>query len=645
VRQTVALILAAGQASRMRPYSREMPKCLFELAPGLSILDYTLRVLREEGVDRVVVVTRPSLKQAFVERYGSSVEVVTTDAEEGFGNLYSLKAGMDAVDGEEFLLLMSDHIFEPKILRRLIRGGGGKAFTLCLDRNPPWDKIEEGLKVVVRNGVIEQVGKQAPPYYGVDTGLFYCSKGARRVVDETIAELGPKATIADALRRAIGEREVGYVDVTGLMWLDVDTPEDLESARRMLPNLLRRSLVKPEDGPVSRYLNRPISTRISVWLYLKGWYVSPNLVSLISFAVGLAGSISIVLGLNLLAAALIQAASVLDGVDGEIARLFQRASRFGGIFDAMLDRYADLSVVAAIGFTQWPLTPLQVLLLTIAAGNVFIYSYVTHMAEKQVVRRIRAYSPAGRDVRLLAAAIAVALQRPWAFIAYLASVPLAMSSAVAALSARAAPRRREAKVPKRLPIPHLELKGERLTEIEENITQLLSASLKLFIALVILKTAGSLISGIGAVELGPISVKPEHAVGFLQLMATVYFGYKILMSSIFFTDLMSEWLVRRIGVVTRAAVRRGLADIIYLGFIALLMKTIPPLLEEMPRAGATAAKLSTLALLALFILVTYDLAKLFYRSFKGIYNRAVSRIAEKLKQLSEERHRASGPAG
>ncbi len=638
------MILAAGQASRMEPYSREVPKCLFELTPGLSILDYILRVLREEGVGRVVVVTRPSLREAFIERYGSSVEVVTTDAEEGFGNLYSLKAGIEAVDSEEFLLLMSDHIFEPKILRKLMEGGGGKAFTLCLDRDPPWDKIEEGLKVVVRDGVIEHVGKQAPPYYGVDTGLFYCTKEARRVVEETLAEVGPRATIADALRKAIREREVGYVDVTGLMWLDVDTPEDLESARRMLPNLLRRSLVKPEDGPISRYLNRPISTRISVWLYLKGWYVSPNLISLISFALAVAGSISMVLGLSLLAAALIQAASVLDGVDGEVARLFQRASRFGGLFDAMLDRYADLSVVAAIGFASWPLTPLQVLLVTIAAGNVFIYSYVTHMADRSVVRRVRGYSPAGRDARLLAAALAIALQKPWAFIAYMALVPLAMSAVVAALSAKSATRR-EVRVPKRLPVPHIELEEKKRTEIEENITQLLSASLKLFIALVILRAAGDLISGVRAVELGPISVNLGYVLSFLQLIATVYFGYKILMSSIFFTELMSEWLVRRIGAVTRAAVRRGLVDIVYLGFIALLMKTVPPLLDELPKVGATAAKLSTLALLALLILVTYDLAKLFYRSFKGIYSRAISKVAERLRQLAEERHKASGPAG
>ncbi|RLG46611.1 MAG: hypothetical protein DRO06_04145, partial [Thermoproteota archaeon] len=89
MRRPPALILAAGKATRMGPYSRETPKSLFELAPGLAILDLTLKWLRREGFSRVVVVTRPSLAPAFRERYGDSVEVVTTEGEEGFGNLHS----------------------------------------------------------------------------------------------------------------------------------------------------------------------------------------------------------------------------------------------------------------------------------------------------------------------------------------------------------------------------------------------------------------------------------------------------------------------------------------------------------------------------------------------------------------------------
>ena len=634
--------MAAGKATRMEPYSREMPKCLFELAPGLAVLDLTLRWLREEKVERIVIVTRPSLVDAFRERYGDSIEVVATDEEEGFGNLYSLRVGMEAIGSEEFLLLMSDHIFEPEILRRLLLKGGASAFTLCLDRNPPWEKIEEGLKVVVRDGRVEHVGKQAPPYYGVDTGLFYCSVGARKIVDETIAEIGPKATVADALRRAIREGQVDYVDVTGLMWMDIDTPEELNEARKMLPDLLRRSLVKPGDGPVSRFLNRPVSTRISVWLFLRGWSVSPNAVSALSFLTCLAGAAMIPLAKPLLAAGLIQGSSILDGVDGEVARLFQRASRFGKLFDAFLDRYADLAIVAAGALTLSPLTPLWMLLVALAAGNVFITSYVSHLAgwsQHPKVVELRSWSPAGRDVRLLVAAIAAFMGRIDWYLLYMASVPILFSVVMVWVAAREPPKPKLPALPKREPIPTVPAKKVRkrkLRAVERNLGTLLASAIKLTLAIFAIRTAGRLLAGIGPIPVGPFLLEPSHVLGFLELIAVVYFGYRILMALKFFVDLVSGWLVRRIGVVTEVAVKRALVDFLYLSFLAVLMWVAPPRLHSLPRVGEITERLVLLVLFVFFVLIVYDLMKLFYRSFRGVYDRMVTRLAERLRLLAEE---------
>jgi len=649
VRRPPALILAAGRATRMQPYSREMPKSLFELAPGLAIMDLAIRWLREEGIQRVVIVTRPSLVPALRKRYGDSVEIVATDVEEGFGNLYSLRAGMRALDSEEFLLLMSDHIFEPDILRRLLRRGGGAAFTLCLDRNPPWDKIEEGLKVVVRDGRVEQVGKRAPPYYGVDTGLFYCSRGARRIVEETIAEVGPRATVADALRAAIAKGEVDYVDVTGLLWMDVDTPEELEEARRLLPRLLRRSLLKPGDGPVSRYMNRPISTRISVWLFLRGISISPNLISAVSFLTCVGGAALVTLGRALVGGALIQLSSILDGVDGEVARLFQRATRFGKVLDALLDRYADLAVVAAFGLVMWPLDRLGLLSVAAAAGNVFIVSYVSHLAgwggDPRVVE-MRAWSPAGRDVRLLVATLAAMAGRPDLFLIYMATIPLAFSAALFwAVLAGPRPAGRPAlqRTERREPIPRVEARPvsrrRRLRRAERALGTLLSSSIKLALALFIIRVVERLMSGFSPIPMGPFQLVPADLLSFVELVAVVYFGYRILMALKYLVDLTSGWLVRKLGAVTEAAVNRALVDLLYLSFLAVLMWIAPSRVSSLPGLGEVAERVVLLALLVFFVLIVYDLMKLFYRSFRGAYERMVSRLAERLRAVEESRSR------
>ncbi len=618
VRRPPAIILAAGKATRMQPYSLEMPKALFELAPNLTVLDLTIRWLREEGIRDIVIVTRPSLARFFVERYGDSVRVVTTDREEGFGNLYSFLTGAEAVDSSEYLVLMSDHIFEPEILRRMLRKGGSRAFTLSLDRNPPWDKLEEGLKVVLEDGEVKEVGKDAVPHYGIDTGIFYCTEKAEVIARETIEERGEGATIADALRRAIAYGEVSYVDVTGLIWMDVDTPEELEEARRILPLLLRRSLIKPGDGPVSRYINRQISTRLSVSLFLRGIYVSPNLISLLAFS------------LMGLAAVLIQLSSIVDGMDGEVARLFGTASKFGGLLDAFLDRYSDLMIVAAIGTGVTFSEPWQIFLLGLAAGNVFVTSYVSHLAgwSTERVIKLRAWSPASRDVRLLVAAVATAMGMFWPFLWYMALVPLAFS-AYMVIASRIP--EKPIRLEKRTPKPEVKVKKVRkkVTPLEANLRVLLASSIKLTLWVIVIRLFYGLVADLEPLMILDLAVSPVTVLNVAEFIVVVYFGYRILLSVKSLLDLLSKWLVREMGLVTEAAVKRALADIFYLALISLLIMFVPSYLEGVPLGGIV-SKVALLVLLFLFLLFFYDLAKLFYRSFKGFFDRQIARIAERL---------------
>ncbi len=631
-----AIILAAGKATRMKPYSSEMPKALFELTPNITVLDLTIRWLKEEGIEEIIVVTRPSLSRFFLERYGEEVRVITTDREEGFGNLYSMFTGMREVNSPEYLVLMSDHIFELEILRRMLKEGGKRAFTLSLDRNPPWDKLEEGLKVVLEEGEVKEVGKGAIPQYGIDTGIFYCSGKAQDIVEETIDELGPAATISDALRRAISQREISYVDVTGLLWMDVDTPEELEEARKILPSILRRSLVKPGDGPISRYVNRPISTRISVYMFMKGIYVSPNIISAISFLLMVISGFMIYWNLLIPAAILIQLSSIIDGMDGEIARLFQTASKFGGLLDSFLDRYSDLIVIGAMGATLSFTTSWQVMIYTVAAGNVFITSYVSHLAgwRSEKVLRAREWSPAGRDVRLLTAAILTPFSLFWPFIWYMAVIPLAFSLYML-IEARSP--RKPLKLEKRKPYPEVKVKRvkRKITPLEANIKILLSSSVKLLLWILVLRLVYHMFADIGNIKLLDFSIQPYSLFYLAELIGVIYFGYRILLSTKFLLDSLSKWLAREMYLVTEVAVRRALADIFYLVFLSLLMWFVPNYLEALPLGGIF-SKAILAGFLFLFFIFFYDLAKLFYRSFKGFFDRQIARIAEKISAMTEE---------
>ena len=107
---------------------------------------------------------------------------------------------------------------------------------------------------------------------------------------------------------------------------------------------------KPQDGFVSRFLNRPISRRITRFLvkfpiHPNAWTISIFVLPLIACVFLVRGNyLSIVIG-----AAIFQAFSILDGCDGEIARAKNLESKFGERLDYFCDFVASLLYVLALG--------------------------------------------------------------------------------------------------------------------------------------------------------------------------------------------------------------------------------------------------------------------------------------------------------
>jgi len=141
--------------------------------------------------------------------------------------------------------------------------------------------------------------------------------------------------------------------------LVVTTPADVDDAEW---RLLRR-LVKDTDGFMARHVERPISLRIARRLASTG--ITPNQITLLSVGIGLCGAIFFLSSYWLwqtVGALLFLAHSILDGCDGELARLKFQESRFGGIIDYWGDNVVHIAVFAcmAVGWSlsigaSWPL--------------------------------------------------------------------------------------------------------------------------------------------------------------------------------------------------------------------------------------------------------------------------------------------------
>lgn len=126
-------------------------------------------------------------------------------------------------------------------------------------------------------------------------------------------------------------------------------PVRTESERREAKKRLIRNLTKPTDGWVSRKLNRPISTRIS-WV-LANFPVTPNHVTVVNGLVGFIPAWLMYQGGYwnwLLAGAIIHLTSVVDGVDGELARLKFQHSKFGQSLDTFFDYTTALAALVCL---------------------------------------------------------------------------------------------------------------------------------------------------------------------------------------------------------------------------------------------------------------------------------------------------------
>lgn len=169
------------------------------------------------------------------------------------------------------------------------------------------------------------------------------------------------------------------------------------------------------DGPVSRYLNRRFSVPIA--RALARTPTTPNQVSVAAFAMALGALTLLAIGRNIEAAALIQTSSIVDGVDGDLARAKNAASTFGGLFDAVLDRYADAAIAGGMAWYAFNREDLPAPLVVGFAAIVgfILVSYSRARLETEGGRDVASdlLGVASRDVRLLALAVGAALGQCW----------------------------------------------------------------------------------------------------------------------------------------------------------------------------------------------------------------------------------------
>ncbi len=395
-----AVILAGGRGRRIRDVTKK-PKVIIETdVYGFSVLERHLKGLSRQGVERFVIVVGYKADEVinYVKSKGLDkiyeIYFAKTDNYDKYGNGYGALSAEKYVD-RPFLLVMGDHIIDYSFLG-FFHGRVSKNRPLIdfIDTIINYVKPEWCTKVRISNGYVTASSKNLEKFDGVDIGCFLCHPSVFAIL-KRLAKEG-KTEWNDLVEYVIERYGLPYFDIKGKFWHGINNKEQYESAKKSIIDSLRH----PEEGPVTYFFNRRISMAISK--KIAHYPVTPNMVTflvlLFSAVPAFLASVGTKLGF-ILSSITIQLYSILEGCDGEIARLKLMESNWGRFFDGIADRIAEVLIFSGLILGIWRYTGnfnlVYLCMLTWAAislthaGGALSFFLVPHAELKPTYRKFK----------------------------------------------------------------------------------------------------------------------------------------------------------------------------------------------------------------------------------------------------------------
>jgi phosphatidylglycerophosphate synthase len=313
--EIVVAIFLTGRQTNANPFRPPLAR-----VGSLPILLRTILGAQKAGAVRIIVVT-DRLTRLSVERELSSTKrlprsVQWIESAPGTPLSRSLPLIVNHAHGQRLVLLDGNNIYHPSLLRKAAEWNDERAAMTLLSGE-------------------------------ASVGIYAVRAEAMQQFTEHCAT--PGQTLAELHASFLLMHRVICLDVPDNLWQRVRSEEDRASAERKLD----RWLVKPTDGMYAQ-MNRRISIPISRQLIK--FRITANMVSLFTLGVGFASAVFFAFGgywYTLLGAFLCLFASILDGCDGEVARLKLLESDFGCWLETICDYLFYLLLFVGMTVGQW----------------------------------------------------------------------------------------------------------------------------------------------------------------------------------------------------------------------------------------------------------------------------------------------------
>jgi len=233
-----AIILSAGQGSRLGHLVDDRPKCLIDFN-GRTLLDRQLDTLEANGVHEAVVVTGfhdELVNQAIAKRSGGpNVRTIFNPFYKVADNTGSLFMAREELAGD-CLVWNGDTLVSRELMRRVV-ANGQSGICVTIDRKDSYD--EDDMKVVEDGGRLKAIGKRISGGVNAESiGLLAFRSGGAEQFREAIehAMRTPEGTTIWYLRvinHIAQSADVWTLDIKGEEWGEVDFPADVDAAQAL----------------------------------------------------------------------------------------------------------------------------------------------------------------------------------------------------------------------------------------------------------------------------------------------------------------------------------------------------------------------------------------------------------------------------
>ncbi|MDD5112127.1 MAG: sugar phosphate nucleotidyltransferase [Candidatus Altiarchaeota archaeon] len=236
-----AVLLAAGEGTRLRPLTITRPKPMLPLA-GKPILEWNLDALSDAGFRKAVIIVGYR-KEEIVDYFGKAhknleIVYVTQDQQLGTGN--AVLTAKDHIKGDAFLAMNGDIITSAKTIRSFTADWKNRRHAASIALVEVDNPSNYGV-IRLKGSIVEEIEEkpEKPKSNLANAGIYLLKRG----IFETLSQLKKSSRneyeITDALKALIPKRDVSGFTCKGI-WMDIGLPWHLLDANEIMMKTLKQ---------------------------------------------------------------------------------------------------------------------------------------------------------------------------------------------------------------------------------------------------------------------------------------------------------------------------------------------------------------------------------------------------------------------